>query len=605
MKKLFIPTVLALSSLAMVAQTPQLQSALSSVSADVPLKQVKINEARCYRPQDSKQAKAPMAQFTIIGDIGDGTYHSGLLDDFAAYSASFALGTLGRPGYFRSYVWTTDESTSVTPTWYENTGNGRGEALEMVDGQAKYANDFLMTQFPILVGTANDGSSLEFDRGNSPYATTNGAIYSAQFNRRYPLSMYDPSLWTQENAYFATYQLESKVSKGYAPGFGIEKLAQVFSRAASPVVVYGGRIAIVKGLNDPNQESFKNDARLHVALCTCDLENYQLTNLQILATASVGEEDLVYDDGFNGILNFRFTAEDDWGSEVVSPVVVPGGTYFALVVSGFDSADLNVCIPFSVTGPANRTDGYLYHMEKDADNYVFPFSEDGATYPQVNSLVSLEADLPGALWLLPEMEAPVEGGTLTAQAESTTGEMVEVNYNVVATSMPIESDLGLNDNYEFETPEWLAVEEYVTATGEPWNADPSALSVEYAVFFSAQPLPQGETGRFGTVYLKTRTGLRFGFNVVQGEVDSEELPSVGLDSAEESVNNAYVSGDQLNLTYAEGYGVADVYNVAGVKVASYQLPEGGSYEASVSGLADGVYVVVFRGADAATVKFVK
>lgn len=601
MKRLFIPTVLALSSLAMVAQVPQMQSPLRTDAVDVSYRKVNQRVNSSYSPKASNQAKAPMAQFNIISDIGDGAYHTGLTNEFKSVAASVALGTMGGASYFRSYHWTQDESTTITAAWYEKTESGaQGEALEMEGNQAKYSI-LGSTYFPLLVGTANDGSSLTFDRGNSPYTTTQGAIFSNLFNHENTLSMFDPATWTADASYYTGYTVASR-NVSFAPGYGVEKIAQVFSRTVSPMVVYGGNIAVIQKFNDPNQECFLNDSKLHIALCTCDLENYQLTNLTPIAMTSVGAEDLVFDDGWNGILEFSFTQEDQWGSEVLSPVVIPSGTYFAIVVSGFDSADLNLCLPIAPTGASLRTDGYLYHAVKGASNYIYPFSEDGATYPQMNALISLTADLPGAMWALPEMTAPVDGGTVSVEAESTTGEPMEVDYNLVYTSMPFESDLGLDDNYEFELPEWLTIEATQPIAGTVWS---SSDGPGYGVWFSAQPLPQGEAGRVGTVYIVTRTGLKFGFNVLQGEVNPEDVPSVGLDSAEESVNNAYVSGDQLNLTYAVGYGVADVYNVAGVKVASYQLPEGGNYEASVSGLADGVYVVVFRGADAATVKFVK
>ena len=82
------------------------------------------------------------------------------------------------------------------------------------------------------------------------------------------------------------------------------------------------------------------------------------------------------------------------------------------------------------------------------------------------------------------------------------------------------------------------------------------------------------------------------------------MPS-GVETAQAEATKAYVAGEELHLAYGEGFDRADVYNVSGVRVASYSLPAGGQYVAPVSGLADGVYVVVLGGEKTETLKFVK
>lgn len=349
-----------------------------------------------------------------------------------------------------------------------------------------------------------------------------------------------------------------------------------------------------------------NNSEITIELWSCNVtvaDTYQLELGDLLGTTKANAQSLTYVESVGGYnLDFEFTTRDAIGLEVASPVIVPADSQFAVVLKGFENADVNAVVCFGMNGnetAGSYMPGATYVKLPDYEPYDYLRFGD-QEFPYQNLVLSLSADMPSSAWVFPLMDAPVEGGYLYYDAEYTDGTQERVTYNIVYTTMPLEEN-G-TQNFVFETPDWISVESQQPLDGSAWN---TTNGCGYLPVFVAQPLPDGETGRSGYVRITCpRTGMNWGFPVGQGEWDPNGMES-GVETAQAQETKAYVYGDQLNLVYGECCTVADVYNVAGVKVASYQLPEGGSYTASVSGLADGVYVVVFNGDNAANVKFVK
>lgn len=602
MKKHLFFSVMALSATAALAQVQLPNPTHVEMPALMTNVVNKGNLNDPYVPV-SRQAKAPMVNYEIYAENGDGVYYCGINDEFGAYSISLALGSISAPSYFSSYYRGTDEQPTFT--WQYTTSSGT-YPMEIEHGQGKL-QVVGSVEYPLLTGTLQ-GQTLEFDRGNSPYTVTTGAYYQTLANQEYPLSMLDPSIM---GSYYASWNEESGARR-FSSGYGISEAIQVFNKTSSPLVVYGAQLPVFVGINTGSY--FNNGSSMTMELWTCDydLSTYQLQLRELLGTTTADADNVPFyqADSQNAILAFDFETTDEFGMPVAQPVVVPSNSYFALVFKGFDNPDADVAISFAPSYNTSNTSlsdpfmvpGYLFFKETDDDTILFPFQKDGATFPQLNFLVSLDADYLGASWGFSEMEAPTSGGYLETEAEMVDGTTGTIQYNVVYTSVPVQSLTTGEVNFEVETPDWVTVESLSPMNNSAWN---SAEGMGYIGTFVATALPSGETGRSGYITIRfPRTGQSWGIKVGQGEWDPDSMPS-GVETAQAEATKAYVAGEELHLAYGEGFDRADVYNVSGVRVASYSLPAGGQYVAPVSGLADGVYVVVLGGEKTETLKFVK
>lgn len=607
MKKQVLTLLAALPCVAMVAQVQvqdlQLQNAQLKFEKVSPKAQT-ICPVYNFNVAD-RAAKAPAATFTLMSENGRGVYSVGMTEDFQAYQASIALGSLAAPSYFIPYF----SEVDPTPTfsWVCNDGTGTlltemptdpnsNDGILNAPGTTKV---FGVVGYPIVTGNSG-GTVVEFDRGNSPLATTKGAFFSTLFNHEYDLSMLDLAI--NNHRYYLTAGLSDETSFAFGSSFGVSEAMTVYNATTQPMLIHGGHLNMVTYPNE-SSTSFNNGATLTIEVWTCVVDDdYNVALGECLGTTTSGSANVTNaSDGYIS-LSFAFTTTDNFGMPLDAPIVVPANTQFAVVVKGFENDDVNAVIPFSMNGNEETGGGFLlpgsaYAKMTGSENYT-TISVGGASYPGLSLLMSLSADLPSAAWTFSEMEAPVEGGYLGLEAQMSDGSTQWVEYNVVYTSLPFESESG-QANFVYEMPDWVSLDNNA-AYGSTWNETRA-----YAPSFVAQPLPGDMTGRSGYISISCpRIGMNWSIKVGQGEWDPDSMES-GVESAQVEEVNAYVSGDVLNLAYGEGYTRADVYNVAGVKVAGYTLPQGGQYTASMSGLSDGVYVVVLNGEKSATVKVVK
>ncbi len=596
MKKLFLYSVLALSSVTVTAQ--ELSQFNFTELQNVEMKQARMSAPLKLAAPQSVATKAPRATFTLMSDNHDGTYALGVDKQFMYNPTSVALTTAFK-SYFKPYY--SGVETAPTFTWTYATDNGE-QQMEVDENGIGCLNIIGVTEYPVVTGV-HDGTTVRFDRGNSPLATENGAMARTVMNHEYNISMFDPAL-TGGSFSSGFYISETEVA-GMGTGLGCDEIVQVFNKPTVPMIVYGGDMRLVSFPN-AGAAPLANNSEITIELWSCNVtvaDTYQLELGDLLGTTKANAQSLTYVESVGGYnLDFEFTTRDAIGLEVASPVIVPADSQFAVVLKGFENDDVNAVVCFGMNGnetAGSYMPGATYVKLPDYEPYDYLRFGD-QEFPYQNLVLSLSADMPSSAWVFPLMDAPVEGGYLYYDAEYTDGTQERVTYNIVYTTMPLEEN-G-TQNFVFETPDWISVESQQPLDGSAWN---TTNGCGYLPVFVAQPLPDGETGRSGYVRITCpRTGMNWGFPVGQGEWDPNGMES-GVETAQAQETKAYVYGDQLNLVYGECCTVADVYNVAGVKVASYQLPEGGSYTASVSGLADGVYVVVFNGDNAANVKFVK
>lgn len=156
-------------------------------------------------------------------------------------------------------------------------------------------------------------------------------------------------------------------------------------------------------------------------------------------------------------------------------------------------------------------------------------------------------------------------------------------------------------NITFQGPEWIT-----------WGYDDTDWAGEtYSdmiyLYFFAEELPEGVDFREGNItlssYGKTKT-----YYVYQGvKPEGQQIGDGTTDLEESNVQpvKVYSLNGQFNLTYPNVYTAVEVYAVNGNKVASYNLPENGTFSIDNSSLANGVYLIRMIGQTSEVLKVVK
>lgn len=299
------------------------------------------------------------------------------------------------------------------------------------------------------------------------------------------------------------------------------------------------------------------------------------------------------------MMSFKFQ-EESGGSYYPQPIEIPAHTKFAIVLSGW-TPDCNMRLIF---GRNINRNGFLLY--EDGSYWSVNGTESGADFA-----FQMVMEVPTVTPDYPEMFALADGGFLLAEEPNVEGGIV--NYNILNTAVKMYDEEYI-ENYTIEVPEWVTYEHQdINEVGE--DATSGYLEVTqqdtndgfvygwdyihaYGLFMQAQPLPEGEDSREGTVKIINKLGEEYTFTVKQSK-DFTGVESIAAPKAAVAV-----AGDNLMLTYGEEYNTVTVYNVAGSEVASYALPQGGSFEVPASDL-NGVYMVVFEGTSREVVKVVK
>lgn len=303
--------------------------------------------------------------------------------------------------------------------------------------------------------------------------------------------------------------------------------------------------------------------------------------------------------GYVSMMSFKFQ-EEVGGSLYPQPIAIPANTKFALVLSGW-TPEFNMQL---IMGRTVSETGYL--LAEDGTYWAVNGTEKGEDFA-----FQMIMEVPTATADYPVMHAMAEGGFLMAEEPLAEGGWV--NYNFLNTSVRM-FDEEYAENYTIEVPDWVIYEHQdINEVGETAESgfleitqqDPNDGFVydwdyihAYALFMKAQPLPADVDKREGVVTLTNKLGDVFSFKVMQGK------HFTNVESANVNNVSVAVAGENLMLTYGEGYNRVTVYNVAGSEVASYALPQGGSFQVPASDL-NGVYMVVFEGTSREVVKVVK
>ena len=251
------------------------------------------------------------------------------------------------------------------------------------------------------------------------------------------------------------------------------------------------------------------------------------------------------------------------GIPEVAPVVIDQA--FAVLVEGFDDPDINI----GFTAADNGSD--LIEYDKGTPTYMTYRLEDGTIagdlyYHGISSrdrtpysyvcplMFTIEWDgidvQPG---FPSELTAPVEGGSASTEED---GEVID--YVVMCSTFPILVGEEEEENYVVEgCPEWLTIEaddsyyEGTETTPEGWTI----------LGFTAEPLPEGVTGREATIhFVSNRGGHKSVTPIVikQGEVQgaATSIQSVneneGLQKVAFNVLGQRVGGEHKGIIIRNG-----------------------------------------------------
>lgn len=145
----------------------------------------------------------------------------------------------------------------------------------------------------------------------------------------------------------------------------------------------------------------------------------------------------------------------------------------------------------------------------------------------------------------------------------------------------------VTQSWEISKPDWVTVKDPVD------NAETGEVTLNLEV----GEMPTGIPGRSGDVIV-SMPGADMKISVVQGT-------PVGISSTSASKVKVISTADAFELSYPSDVTSATLFNISGQTVASYQLPESGTFTMPASALNKGVYVIKFMGNAVSSVKVVR
>lgn len=565
MRKFYVLSLMAASALSASAQM-----ALSPYS--------KVETAPCTMSEYNSvysfskiAAKAPQASFMVLPYEADGMYRCGVTAGTGFFEAAFDFFSGNNTAYLGGA-----SSSEERPIYSWTIIGNDGSRIDLPTNQYGTAivNLFGIYNFPVLTGELN-GEVATYERASDPDCKAKASYLSTLFATEFPISMGD--------AGFAGGQLYSGFDETTYFGSGMQNsdgenltgVYSVFNKTTAPMRIYGVTVPITRvNSGDP----IPSDVEIAVEIWKLDEEG---AFVELLGKTSGTAASNLTGDAAKGMWTFdvAFTGVDDIGLPVDKPVVVPADTQFAVVIKNVDQAN------FKVLFTAHQFQGSAYILYGDKVGTI-GFSNFPNT-PCADFLISLTADMPSAMWQDKTLNCPVEGGLAMVDEQQ--------QFAILYTTTPLMNNAN-NVEYEVVAPDWITVGDLQLVEDENGGWD---YYRAYTLELTATALPSGESGRQGLVTVKCPGGVEKSFQIGQGE-----WTPVGIENVETAEAAVVVAGDSFQLTYGDEFNRVSVYSVAGSKVASYALPQGGSFEVPAADL-NGVYMVVFEGQAKKVVKVVK
>lgn len=556
----------------MAASALTINAQVLSLPQDVKATQTKMMKEYASVYAKSSRMKAPAASWQLYCDKGVGMYSAGITEDMRTYKVSLSISAGNMPA--KLIYLSSEKPESVKWTYLDNSNN-LAEFPTDENGNA-VIKTFGMYNYPTVEGVYN-GETVKYERKYDELCKADDCYLYSLFNHEFAISMADVPF---SGGYYGRFDETHLFGKGMVNDEG-EKLTgafSLFSKTTSPMII--SEVFVPLCIIDSNNAPMPEGESLSIEIWSVDKD---LNFVDKLGAATATSDALVSSDqqGFYN-LPVKFQGEDEFGLPYDAPVTVPADTEFAVVVRNLDK--VNVSVMFSSANGLPNGTAYTLFGDKVG---TIGYSNQPET-PQAHLAISLVADMPSAMWQDLAMTVPSAGGKATTEGG--------YDYTVLYTTTPIYDETSGELLYSISAPDWVTVAEPVVYEGPQGGWDAYRA---YILEFSADALPAGETGRQGVVTVTCPGGVQKSVEIGQGD-----WTAVSVENVETADASVVVAGDSFQLTYGDEYTSVDVYNVAGAKVASYALPQGGSFEVPAADFS-GVYMVVFQGAKNTTVKVVK
>ena len=281
-----------------------------------------------------------------------------------------------------------------------------------------------------------------------------------------------------------------------------------------------------------------------------------------------------------GVFIFKFEANED-GFVVEKPITI--GTQAPVVVrlTGFDST-WNFRLYFGVNSWTGSS--YTLHGD-DLKVSTFGYSNAPSTprtdlYIQFNGIYNcLVPDSEN-----PQLDFPVAGGWGISGYDPDDNSP----YNDIIVYSSYNMDADMKDVWIESTPNWVTGYDVDTT----YYAQQNAL----VLFFSAEPLPEGMTGRSGDIVLASH-GVSTAIKAIQGTQTS--VKRVVKSDIQVTVNKY-----SINVKYPADFKEVAVYTVSGQQVARHPLSDTGQATIPVD-MDRGIYLLRFSGTKTETIKIIK
>lgn len=433
-----------------------------------------------------------------------------------------------------------------------------------------------------ITGVNGDGATASWDRMDlidpaDPTYTKTSLMYTPVMSERVNFSQ---AYWGNNYTFYNGYSSGEEYSENFT---GASGFVSIFSAPITPLYIYGGN-AIVVGVDNATSYDSSN---ITFEIWSVDEEG-QLG--EVLAQATDGH---MYGNPLSekevGSLEFSFTETDPITMlPTAKPVSLPAGKKFAVVLNNITGSNLRVLMAMDPCGGVGIGGAY-YIVNDKLDSFW------GGGYSANDLAIGLNGYIPGGAFIGLNnnqgfLEIPSNGGVASTY---------DFNYD-----LQVENGALFGCSHNFYVEDGVEGETHVKMTYPDWITEAAVDTTGYsttgrfALSFAADALPSGVDGRDGYVELDVY-GFKARLQIGQGNFN------VGVKDAEVAEVSASVVGDDFVLAYGEGVNRVDVVNVAGARVASYNLPAGGHFTVPASDFAKGLYILNFAGEKKATVKVVK
>lgn len=497
-------------------------------------------------------------------DRPEGSFFVTFSHDLLALNGSYLLGPA-----FTNTIWNNHSHRDATSFEWKYTETEEGETKTSTERNLNATFPAGVTTTPILTAMAEGASNTEYQYGytdkNSnftPGILFNGgtSLFDIQGIGQTLMSVgeCDPQYGISAPAFSETEYCFGTGAESYYGGLPVS-IGTIFQKPAAKYLVSDIWIPFYRlTMKDPTKVEF-----------TLILQVYNETTgmYEDLATAVCKGSDIREVEGFPIM---EFNAFKIKGEELATSMLEIDNKFW-VEIDGFDNPEITEWCPLNQgsNSPTGNCQSFIYLRTKDE-------------YMTMNTFYNLSE-------LLVDFSAPfiinmdVTYSYLVSENNDT---QYYVDKNGGSKEFLLESPYiaeGVTVD-DFDFPEWLSC-----------NIADDATSGKVKLTVNVAEMPEGETTRTHTIKVSV-PGTSLNITVVQN-----------IDGSVSTVNEADISvinnGDNWTISYPGIYRTVDVVSVSGQKMASYQLPESGTFSIPSEGYSKGIYLLVFN--NGKTVKLLK